>query len=293
MNQTEDTLSVYLQSISKYPLLSAEQEISLAREIQAMLNPPAGLSNKQLESIQRSGRAAKEKMICSNLRLVVAVAKKYQKRRMEMLDLIQEGNKGLLQAVEKFDPSIGYKFSTYAYWLIRQEITHALAYQSRSIRLPTHVLHQLNQIKKAQKRLTQQWGRKPENAEIAEEVGMSVKQLHKFMKAWHLANVSSLDQLVGEETTRLEMLREPGGEMPHENLRVEMLKQIVDSQLALLSEKERLAINLRYGLSDAYSKTLSATGEKMGLSRERVRQLVIAGSSKLREQSFLKDFLEV
>ena len=292
MNQTEDTLSVYLQSLSKYPLLSAAQEISLARAIQAMLNPPAGLSNKQLESIQRLGRAAKEKMVSSNLRLVVAVAKKYQNKGLELLDLIQEGNKGLLQAVEKFDPSKGYKFSTYAYWLIRQCITRALANQSRSIRLPTHVLHQLNQIKKAQKRLTQQWGRKPHSAEIAEEVGISLSQLHKLMNVSHLANVSSLDQLAGEDTTLLEMLRAPGGEIPEENLRWEMLRQVLDSQLALLSEKERLAINLRYGLSDGESKTLRATGEKMGLSIERVRQLVVAGSSKLRQHSFLKEFLE-
>ncbi len=295
MNQIEDTLSTYLQSLKKYPLLNAAQEISLARAIQAMLNPPEGLTNKQLESIQRSGRVAKEKMICSNLRLVVTVAKKYQNQGLELLDLIQEGNKGLLQAVEKFDPSKGYKFSTYAHWLIRHKIIRALDNHSRAIRLPVAVINQLAKIKKARLRLTQSGGRKPQWEEVAAEVGISVQQLQKLMNVSHLANVSSLDELLTQDTTRtrLEMVKAPECEMPQENLRVLLLKQLVASQLALLSEKERLAIDLRYGLSDGKSKTLRVAAEEMGLSRERVRQLVIAGSSKLREQSFLKDFLEV
>ena len=220
MNQIEDTLSNYLQSIRKYPLLSAAQEISLARAIQAMLNPPEGLSNKQLESIQRSGRAAKEKMICSNLRLVVTVAKKYQNQGLELLDLIQEGNKGLLQAVENFNPGKGYKFSTYAYLLIRHKIIRALDNDSRAIRLPVYILNQLAKIKKARLRLTQSGGRKPDWEQVAEEVGMSLPQLHKLINSRYLANVSSLDELLAEDTTRtrLEMVKAPEREMPQENL---------------------------------------------------------------------------
>ena len=291
MNQTEEPLSGYLQSISKYPLLSAAQEISLARAIQAMLNPPVGLSKKQLEEIKRQGRVAKEKMICSNLKLVVAVANKYQNRGLEILDLIQEGNKGLLKAIEKFDPSQGYKFSTYAYWLIRQDITRALAYQSRLIRLPGHVLHHLNQIQKAQEKLRQQCSRKPQFQEIAEEVGISLKKLHKLMNARHLANISCLDQLVAEDTTLGELLPAPLSEQLDVIFRQEVVNQL-NYFLAQLTDSERQVLALRYGLVDGCCKSVKVVGQQMGISSHKVKKLENSATSKLRQQSCLKELLE-
>ena len=294
MNQREDSIRAYLKSIGKYPLLSAAEEIALGQQIQGMLKPPQGLSATELALIKKKGLIAKEQMVSSNLRLVVAVAKKFQNRGLELLDLIQEGSIGLLTAVEKFDPKKGFKFSTYAYHWIRQAIRRAIHSQSRTIRVPSHIWLKLDQIKKAQRQLSQELKRKPTLSEIGSFLEMSDGELLHYVRAAERANPASLSQFVNhkKDTELGEMLPDPESEIPLENLRVAMLKQVVASQLSELKEKHRLAINLRYGLSNGESQTFRAVAEQMGLSGERVRQIVEAGSSKLREQSFLKEFLE-
>ena len=278
-----DSIRNYLREISRYPLLSASEEIELGQQVQLMMNPPDDASLQELECIQRQGRRAKEKMVNSNLKLVVSVAKKYQKRDLEFLDLIQEGTIGLIRGVERFDPTQGFKLSTYSYWWIRQAITRAVSERGRVIRLPTHVVEKLNRLKKCRRELTQNLGRNPTLAELAEALGTTLDQVSHWLKV--AQHTSSVDMLVGKnyETPLLEMFP---SELPSPEalLEAEANADYVQELLTHCTEHQRQVISMRFGLSGSPPLTIEQVGERMGISRGRVRQLQVSGFDRIRKR---------
>jgi RNA polymerase nonessential primary-like sigma factor len=302
---TTDTVRTYLHEIGRVPLLTREQEITFGKQVQQMMqqleakdvlvnqlgrepsqqewSDAVGMSEEALQTTLEQGRRAKQKMIEANLRLVVSIAKKYQKRNMEFLDLIQEGTLGLERGVEKFDPMRGYKFSTYAYWWIRQAITRAIAQTSRTIRLPIHITEKLNKIKKVQRDLVQKLGRNPTAAEIAEALELDPSQIREYLLASR--HPVSLDLRVGDnQDTELQDLLEDESTSADTLVTQELLRQDLKDLLADLTPQQREVITLRYGLEDGKEMSLSKVGVRMNISRERVRQLENQALNHLRRR---------
>ena len=299
-----DLVRSYLRDIGRVPLLSHEEEITLGRQVQELVNlegienelednlgvkpeinlfaEKAGLSISQLKKKLNTGRRAKERMVAANLRLVVSVAKKYTKRNMELLDLIQEGTIGLVRGVEKFDPTRGYKFSTYAYWWIRQGITRAIAEKSRSIRLPIHITEMLNKLKKGQRELSQELSRTPTLQELAEYVDLPENDVKDLMS--RAGQPVSLETKIGdgEDTILLDLLSNEI-DMPAEQIENDCMKGDLETLLEQLPELQNRVLRMRYGMDGDDPMTLTGIGRVLGISRDRVRNLERDGLRGLRQ----------
>ncbi|HSX43497.1 MAG TPA: RNA polymerase sigma factor RpoD [Candidatus Saccharimonadales bacterium] len=262
----DDSVRLYLREIGKIPLLNAEDELALAQRVVA------------------GDKEAKDQMAEANLRLVVSIAKRYVGRGLDLLDLIEEGNTGLLRAVEKFDPDKGFKFSTYATWWIRQAITRAIADQARTIRIPVHMVETINKLLRTQRRLTQDLNREPTNAEIAKEMEIDEAKVEHIMKIKQ--DISSLDASIRddeEESVLADFIEDEDTITPEESATSQLLKEQVKDMLGALTEREQKILKLRFGLEDGKQHTLEEVGQEFSVTRERIRQIEAKALAKLRK----------
>ncbi len=262
----DDSVRLYLREIGKIPLLNAEEELTLAKRVVA------------------GDEKAKHEMAEANMRLVVSIAKRYVGRGLDLLDLIQEGNTGLLRAVEKFDPDKGFKFSTYATWWIRQAITRAIADQARTIRIPVHMVETINKLLRTQRRLTQELNREPTNEEIAKAMEIEVDKVEHIMKIKQ--DISSLDASIRddeEDSVLADFIEDEDTISPEESATNQLLKEQVKDMLGALTEREQKILKLRFGLEDGKSHTLEEVGQEFSVTRERIRQIEAKALAKLRK----------
>jgi len=325
---TSDPVRMYLKEIGKVPLLTAEEEVILAKKIEAGLESsdqqvdlkhtttedlrglcfkaaldepskdkrlPPERTTEILRRVEREGQIAKKKLIEANLRLVVSIAKRYVGRGMLFLDLIQEGNLGLIRAVEKFDYSKGYKFSTYATWWIRQAITRAIADQARTIRIPVHMVETINKLVRVQRSLLQDLGREPTPEEIADEMDITSEKVREILKV--AQEPVSLETPIGEEEDSHlgDFIEDAEAIVPVDAASFILLQEQLESVLHSLSGREKKVIELRFGLIDGHQRTLEEVGQEFGVTRERIRQIESKTLSKLRHPSRsqkLRDYLE-
>lgn len=262
----DDSVRLYLREIGKIPLLNSEEELALAQRVVA------------------GDKKAKDQMAEANMRLVVSIAKRYVGRGLDLLDLIQEGNTGLLRAVEKFDPDKGFKFSTYATWWIRQAITRAIADQARTIRIPVHMVETINKLLRTQRRLTQELNREPTNEEIAKEMEIDVDKVEHIMKIKQ--DISSLDASIRddeEDSVLADFIEDEDTVSPEESATGQLLKEQVKDMLGALTEREQKILKLRFGLEDGKSHTLEEVGQEFSVTRERIRQIEAKALAKLRK----------
>ena len=284
--QSTDSIGYYLSTIGRVPLLTAAEEIELAHHVQNMkkvLQIPEIERNIRNRQQIRMGKRARDRMMAANLRLVVSVAKKYQNQGLELLDLVQEGAIGLERAVDKFDPAMGYKFSTYAYWWIRQGMTRAIDNSARTIRLPIHISEKLSKMRRVSRELSHKIGRQPNRQELANAMGIEQKDLEDLVS--QSAPCASLDAHArGEEdrSTLGELIPDPNCEEPMEGMDRTLQKEHLGGWLAQLNEREQKIMRLRFGLDGEEPLTLAEIGRQINVSRERVRQLEAKAILKLR-----------
>jgi RNA polymerase primary sigma factor len=274
---SDDSVRLYLREIGKIPLLNAEEELALAQRVVA------------------GEKKAKDKMAEANMRLVVSIAKRYSGRGLDFLDLIQEGNTGLLRAVEKFDPDKGFKFSTYATWWIRQAITRAIADQARTIRIPVHMVETINKLLRTQRRMTQELNREPTIEELGKELEMEPEKVEYVIKIKQ--DITSLDAGVGrdgedEDSVLGDFIEDEDGATPEESAANQLLKEQVQAVLSTLSDREQKIVKMRFGLENGKSHTLEEVGQEFAVTRERIRQIEAKALAKLRKHKDAKKLHE-
>jgi len=274
---SDDSVRLYLREIGKIPLLNSEEELALAQRVVA------------------GEKKAKDKMAEANMRLVVSIAKRYSGRGLDFLDLIQEGNTGLLRAVEKFDPDKGFKFSTYATWWIRQAITRAIADQARTIRIPVHMVETINKLLRTQRRMTQELNREPTIQELGKELEMEPEKVEYVMKIKQ--DITSLDAGVGrdgddEDSVLRDFIEDEDGVTPEQSAASQLLKEQVQAILSSLSDREQKIIKMRFGLENGKSHTLEEVGQEFAVTRERIRQIEAKALAKLRKHKDSKKLHE-
>ena len=274
---SDDSVRLYLREIGKIPLLNSEEELALAQRVVA------------------GEKRAKDQMAEANMRLVVSIAKRYSGRGLDFLDLIQEGNTGLLRAVEKFDPDKGFKFSTYATWWIRQAITRAIADQARTIRIPVHMVETINKLLRTQRRMTQELNREPTVEELGKELEMEPEKVEYVMKIKQ--DITSLDAGVGrdgddEDSVLRDFIEDEDGTTPEESAASQLLKEQVQAILSTLSDREQKIIKMRFGLENGKSHTLEEVGQEFAVTRERIRQIEAKALAKLRKHKDSKKLHE-
>lgn len=275
---SDDSVRLYLREIGKIPLLNAEEELALAQKVVA------------------GDKKAKDKMAEANMRLVVSIAKRYSGRGLDFLDLIQEGNTGLLRAVEKFDPDKGFKFSTYATWWIRQAITRAIADQARVIRIPVHMVETINKLLRTQRRMTQELNREPTIEELAKELEMEPEKVEYVIKIKQ--DIQSLDAGVGrdgdgeDDSVLQDFIEDEDSATPEESATTQLLKEQVQAVLSTLSDREQKIVRMRFGLDNGKSHTLEEVGQEFAVTRERIRQIEAKALAKLRKHKDAKKLHE-
>jgi RNA polymerase primary sigma factor len=307
---TSDPVRMYLREIGRVPLLVAAEEVALAKRIESGVDASVQLAeldaegrlaaldadeSVRLQALADDGDDAKSSLIQANLRLVVSIAKRYVGRGMQLLDLIQEGNMGLMRAVEKFDYTKGFKFSTYATWWIRQAITRSIADQARTIRIPVHMVESINRVHRVQRQMVQQLEREPTVEEVAEEVGMTPERVREIQRI--SLDPLSLDSPVGDEDDSYlaDFIKDDGAEEPDDVATRQMLQNEVRNVLGELNEREQQVVIMRFGLDDEQPRTLEEVGKEFGVTRERIRQIESKTLAKLRHphrSQKLREYLE-